>query len=176
MVILNLRIRDRARIRGLGRRMRGFYKQVLIDVAWFWHRHILRKHFTSGARAEYGYKPRTPRYVKWKRKHGVGQGKFIDLWLSGASRRQLMSGATVSATAGKAKLTMRAPWYFRNPNGQIQNRRNKKFSSKVQPNKPREVTAMSARDKQSMRRYASARLRFFMNSANLAQRTVHSRG
>lgn len=176
MVILDIRIRDRSRIRGLSRRMRGFYKQTLIDGAHYWHRHILRRHFTSSARGWYGYRPRSARYTKWKRKNGVGQGKFLDLWLSGQSRRWLMESASVTATSGRAVLKMKAPWYFVNPNGRIKNLRGKKFSSREQPNKPDEVTRFNERDRQDVRRFCQQRLTFFINNERLATREVMIRG
>ena len=141
----------------------------------YWHRHILERHFNSSARGQYGYQPRSKRYERWKRKHGTGQGKFLDLWLTGQSRRWLLSSANVSGTAGRVTVRMRAPWYFMNPKGKIVNARSKKFSSRSQPDKMKEVTTFNERDRQDIRKHSDVRLQFYLNQARAQTHiTTHS--
>lgn len=175
-LILGMKISDKSHLRGLGRFMAAIRKQVILDTANFWHRSILQRHFNSGARAAYGYKPRQQKYQKFKLRKGVGQGKFVDLIFSGQSRRWMQEGVKVAGVQGRVTVTMRVPWYFKNPRGRILNLRQTskglpapKYSSREQPDKPDEVTRFNARDRGDLRAYAGNRMQQLISKQRAAQ-------
>jgi hypothetical protein len=168
--VLGMKINDKSHLRGLGRYMAGIRKQVMLDAANFWHRSIFPRHFNSQARSAYGYKPRQEKYQKFKLRKGVGQGKFVDLLFTGQSRRWMQEGVKVTGTQGRVSITMRVPWYFKNPRGKILNLRQlskglpaPKYSSREQPDKPDEVTRFNAKDRGDIRKYAAGRMQELMD-------------
>lgn len=178
-LILGMKIADRSKFRGLGRLMAGIRKQTMLDAANYWHRSIFPRHFNSQARSAYGYKPRQSKYQKFKLRKGVGQGKFVDLIFTGQSRRWMQEGVKVAGVQGRITVTMRVPWYFKNPRGKILNLRQKlkglpapKYSSREQPDKPDEVTRFNARDRSDLRGYAAKRMQELMNKARSAPTTT----
>lgn len=175
-LILGMKVNDKSHLRGLGRWMAAIRKQVMTDAANFWHRSIMPRHFNSGARAAYGYKPRQEKYQKFKLRKGSGQGRFIDLIFSGQSRRWMQEGVKVTGTQGRVTLSMRVPWYFKNPRGKILNLRQRskglpapKYSSREQPDKPDEVTRFNARDRGDLRNYSATRMQELIAKARANQ-------
>lgn len=76
------------------------------DMALFWHAKKLAKHFTEAGAAEYGYRPRSLKYLRRKRRK-LGH---VDpnVW-SGDTKRNVLarSGARVSSTSKSATITLR---------------------------------------------------------------------
>lgn len=116
LIILNCKVENRRSIVGLRGKWGKINKHVLQKAAWRWHKEKLESHFTPGNNSRYQMQPRTRFYrTKVKIRRGTGQGKYVDLILSGRSLRALKAFATVSGTATAATLTMKPPGYFTRP-------------------------------------------------------------
>ena len=93
------------------------------EVGRYWLKNILPKHFEPGARARYGYKPRTERYMRSKAKtrHGT-----TDLVYTGRARDQLQSTGVVRGFPSRTTVTMLSPNYM--PTNQLTSaKRNQPF-------------------------------------------------
>lgn len=114
----------------------------VLKAAWehageFWHRVILKKHFTHAGAKEYGYKPRKQAEVRTsmtksgkirvRKLPSYDQRKFrkwghtYPLVWSGEMKRQVMRTRDVRSTAKGAKVVLHGPkhlWQFRKDYGQ----------------------------------------------------------
>ncbi len=79
-------------------------------MAWNWHTHDLPQHFRTGAAQKYDYKPRTPRYLRRKRRK---LGGTPPLTWSGLMRRMLQQFPRITKTQRHAVIRMTAPRYVR---------------------------------------------------------------
>lgn len=133
--------------RGMARDFNKARKEVNREAGVFWHRTILDRHFKQSARAEYQYEPRDERYLRKKRFIGVGQGKFMDLILSGQSRRFAQHNPTITSTSRSARVKMKLP--------------NKLIANRARPGTPSlidEITRVSRRDRQDLGDFMVTRL------------------
>jgi len=134
------------------------HKELLNDVATFWHHRLLPGHFTPGNEDRYDMEPRSPGYLKTKRRYGVGQGKYVANVFTGMSFRWLMTLFNVSGTSTQATVTMKAPTYFTNPaTGTFTGKNGRTFTISHQPDKAKEVTQVNDSDRSQMQKYMGQR-------------------
>lgn len=156
---------------GMGKRRWAKVTQTAhADMAEYWHKHILPRHFTPTARHSYRNKPRSKKYLDYKRKLAsrgtpqqgrgpVQMGGQIDNVFTGAMMRQLVQNNTIRAYPTRATLTMFCPRYvtMRTLDAATRARgveqgwtygKGKSISKTAgtQPDKAAEVTAMTADD------------------------------
>ena len=111
-------------------------KEVLKQVALFWHKELLPQHFEEGAARKYNYQPRSRKHNKRKRKKF---GHKIPLVFSGHMAQSVMRPPRISGNKKKATANLKGPRYL------FQFR--KDF---VQPDKAAEIIKVSRRDEQQM--------------------------
>ncbi len=163
----------RAALKNLGGTLAKGRKQLMTDIALFWHTEIFPSHFTPGAESRYGYEPRSKKYLAKKRKYGRGQGKYVSNVFTGMSKRWMTSLAKVSATGNTATVNMPAPAYFRKPFvGTATDPNGKTFTITRQPDKVAEVTRVNAADLQKIRSFASSRLQYLVNQGIKASKAA----
>lgn len=174
MIILDIGVKNSAGFTVDGRRwLRGITKQTLRHTAEFWHRTILAKHFAPSARFAYRYEPRNRGYLEGEKKdEGVGEGKIAYLRLKGKSRRFMLAFVSFSASSKRASVTMRPPFYFRNPfvGTRTDPRTGRKHTITRQPDKPAEVTAQTTKDKRLVRDEAAREMQRLMRETMPVQR------
>lgn len=122
-------------------------KQLMGEIGEFWHASILPKHFTSANR-EYHLQPRAEKYLRRKRRIGIGQGKYVYNLLTGQTQRRMTYEYKVTATSRHATVRMNAPAYFTDPNDPNGN----------QPDKVKETLEVSSRDVALLTTFAHRRL------------------
>lgn len=161
MIILDIKIRDRCFIRGLGRALGRFQYLALVAAAIEWHSNVLPRHFTPGNESRYRFEKRNTLYEKViKRKLGVGQGKFVALTLKGRSERFLRSFYTIGGNKNRVTVRMTGPRYFTNPFiGSFKDPATGKTKRITrQPDKPAEATRVSDDDRLRLQRVAQRAL------------------
>jgi hypothetical protein len=156
IVSLALDVHDSSGMRGMTTAWRRIVREVLREVAQHWHAEILDQHFSGRNRTEYRHEPRTRWYLSvWKPRKGSGTGRYADLVLTGRSWRAAKLGR-VSVRAGAAVLTMAMPAYFTTPFvGTIRGPGRPRRITR-QPDKVRELTTISLRDRAALVRRARA--------------------
>ena len=128
--------------RGMGRRIwSDIKKNAHAEIAAYWHKHFLRKHFQPSARSLYGYRNRSRKYLRRKEflaNHGraflaapIQMGGKVDLVFTGAMSRQLIANNTIKAYPTRATLIMTGPRYV-----------TMRVWRMNQPDKAAEITAM----------------------------------
>lgn len=156
----------RKSLRALGHSLTKVRKELMADIALFWHTEIFPAHFTPGAETRYGYEPRSKKYLAVKARKGVGQGRYAANIFTGQSRRRMTQLKTITSTSGTATVRMDAPTYFRKPAvGTFPKPGGGTFTIKRQPDKVAEVTRINAADLQKIRTFASTRLQFLINGS-----------
>lgn len=141
-------------------------KELNMEIAQHWHAEIFPSHFTPGAESRYSYEPRTKWTKRKKLQIGTGQGKYVSDVLRGKSQRMMQQLATASGTAGHVTVKMPAPAYFTHPFiGDFVVGRHKVIPITRQPDKPAEVTRVSAADMTSLRIFANRRLQELVDGA-----------
>ena len=155
-MFVQLRIFTQNPPKGLGRRFAQLKRETLKQVAWYWHANILQRHFTPGNSARYRMAQRNSKYKeRAKARLGIGQGKYVDLILRGASYRRMKHEASVTGTQYYATLRMNAPTYFSKPFiGTYTSESGRLRHVGKQPDKPGEVKQVSADDRQQLTRFA----------------------
>lgn len=142
----------------------GVHKELMKDVATFWHHRLLPGHFTPGNESRYGMEPRTKGYKARKARLGVGQGRYVSNVFTGMSFRWLMTMYAVSGTANTATVKMKAPTYFTSPAvGTFKDKNGRSFTIKRQPDKPKEVTQINDADRSQMQQYMGRRYGELLN-------------
>lgn len=157
LVILNCKLENRRSIVGMRGKWGKVTKFVLQKTAWEWHKKKLESHFTPGNSSRYQMQPRTSFYrAKVKIRRGTGQGKYVDLILSGRSLRALKAFATVTGTATAATLTMKPPGYFTRPfvGSYRDPKTGRQKVIRQQPDKVAELKRISPDDRASLVRFA----------------------
>lgn len=89
-------------------------KPVLQEAVDYWHSNFMPKHFEPGAPQRYGYRGRTPKYLKAKYRaalRGKPQARN-PLTFSGKMREMVTQMITISGTNKKAVGTMKGPQYL----------------------------------------------------------------
>lgn len=174
MIILGVDVLDKSIIRGLGRKFGGFQKQAIREGVEDWHSHTLAKHFTPGNRGRYRIAVRSQLYTKEiKPAKGTGQGRYVDLQLSGKSRRFMQAFYTITGSKDRMTLTMKPPGYFTNPfiGSWTDPDTGKTKRITRQPNKPDEATQTNNEDRERIRRVVNDRLLALVNAAQAERRT-----
>lgn len=94
----------KAKAKGMSKAVKASLKNVTLE----WVAKVLPGHFRPGAAARYGFKPRTPEYIK-ARKRVTGGDQ--DLVFTGNTRDTVTQGARISGSAKKFAYRATAPWY-----------------------------------------------------------------
>lgn len=95
----------------IGRKMRTQVGRVCGEGVRFWHQEYLKKqHFGPGARARYGYKPRSKAYSIRKSRAKPGAP---DLVWSGLTRKQATRAIFINTRGTRAVGTMIVPSYIK---------------------------------------------------------------
>jgi len=127
-------------------------------VGVFWHRYILRKHFTAAGAQEYGYQPRTAKYVARKLRK---KGHSRPLVWSGATETQALRWREIGSTSKGARVVLRGlpahVWMSQHATGRAS-----------RPNMPLELMTVSERDAQACARILDG---FIQGEANKPGRT-----
>jgi len=160
-IILDLQTRPRRRLVGLQQTYGKLIAEIVRNTAQHWHREIFPRHFGARNRSKYNFAPRSRLYTeKIKRFAGVGEGKFRDLVLSGASQRALRNLVQITGTSKRAVVRMSAPSYFDRPfvGSWIDPKSGRRKTVTRQPDKPAEVLRIDPEDAADIRRFAGDRL------------------
>lgn len=168
-IILDIEI-DQSQLRGLRRAVPRIMKRLLQDTAQEWHDSILRQHFVWTAARRYHHSPRSPFYRDViKKRDGRGQGRYVDLWQRGKSRRYMWALYKVTGTQRRATLRMKAPIYFKHPFVGVVTDQKTGQQRRItkQPNKPKELTAIDTADRVHLRRFADRRLQRLLQHARM---------
>jgi hypothetical protein len=180
-VVLGIEIQNRTSLGGeMKRELNRIRKMVMQDVAREFAEDHIVPHFTSANRARFSHEKRNDVYLnEIKRKNGDGQGKYVDLQLSGRSKRQVMATIRITATKDKATVRTTAPGYFakpfvgtfmkqeRQPNGKI-----RQVLKRVtrQPDKVKELGTIDRKDVDTLTRFALRRGRMYWREAKAERR------
>ncbi|HEY1064809.1 MAG TPA: hypothetical protein VGE52_01810 [Pirellulales bacterium] len=99
------------------REWRTATKASTAEMGRRWHSKYARLHFTPQAEKRYGYKPRTTRYKRNKRKLAergkVQSGGVVPLVFSGLLREALLTHATIRSFPTRATVVMTVPRYVK---------------------------------------------------------------
>lgn len=166
MFVLGIELANANEFRGIGIRWARIRKLALADVAKEWHRTVLHRHFTPHNRSRYRLAQRREIYMKKiKVMKGQGQGKFVELLLSGKSERWLKVFHAISSTGNMATLRMKPPSYFTNPfiGSFTDKKTGKRKTVRRQPDKPDETTQVNDPDRATLREYMQERMQFYVS-------------
>jgi hypothetical protein len=160
MSILSMGIKYTGPVPGSSNMRQSQFNQIVrdawIEVAHFWHEHILPKHFTEEGGREYGYMARKGDQVSGKAFNSTYQGKKLKkwghqkplVWSGELEQKSHVAGITATATSSgsQCKTTLpncqKANW--KNPNTKI--------------DMPDELTRFSEADREIIVRMFNARL------------------
>ncbi len=114
-------------------------KAGMYRTARFWHRQLLKKHFTINGRMEYKYAPRS---VGYRRQKFNKQQHANPLEYTGDTKRKALSIEDIRATSRSGTVVLRdLPWYIR-------------FSENIDrlPDMVKEITTISDKDRELLGR------------------------
>lgn len=96
------------------RKLAKIREQAYAAVGEMWFKNILPKHFEEGADLEYNYKPRSPRYIKRKRRLAARGLKYKNkpLQYTGNTKNMATSRARIAATGNQCTVTYTVPSYI----------------------------------------------------------------
>jgi hypothetical protein len=155
----------------IGRRLRTTAMQYAnYQVAAYWHRKILPRHFEKYNRRRYKHKKRKAPYSRIKRWMAQGQqfydpktgqlekvrvrkSGFVDVVRSGATERKAERSRTIRPTATGFTLRMRVPTYI------TQRRKRANY-----PNMKREISEITSREATDMAREWWKHYRIFLEA------------
>lgn len=115
------------------RKLNGILKETFRSGGEVWFSRILQRHFRGGAASDYGYEPRTAKYLRRKTRQF---GHTRPLEYTGDMKRDLMRRAKITPTKSRVSVTVYGPRYLRPPG--------KPWGK--QPDMGAEITRMSSRD------------------------------
>jgi len=165
-VILQMEVEGGGIIREMGRGFAAARKTALRKTAEHWHENMLRPHFGPSNRTRFQHERRSKFYETIiKPKAGSGQGRFVDNLLKGLSLRFMQAFFTISGTKDQQTVTMRPPGYFAKPFIGSFTRDGKTKRITRQPNKPREVTTVDARDSKALSEFCAKEMTFGIQAA-----------
>jgi len=134
---------DGEAIWGDAKGIKPYVKATLQTAVYYWHRKFLGKHFRAGAAARYGYKPRSPKYIRRKKNKKHHSQPLV--W-SGDTRKSVRTSIRVGGTSKQATGRMVAPWYIK----MVPQKRNAPALgdeiARVAPVEMEEINAFMARD------------------------------
>jgi hypothetical protein len=127
------------------------FREALTDVAAFWIEHILPTHFGNQATALYGYRFRSDRYLKRKRRLRPDlippapfelSGQLKDYVMTNAQSGRMLANSKPVATSSKIRVTI--PVRIPHP---------------IHPKNRGELSRLNRSDRRQMRRYFMMRLK-----------------
>jgi len=86
---------------------RKILKRSWFETGRYWHRVILRKHFTRAGAREYNYQERTTEYKRRKKNKKKGKGENRPLVFTGALKRAAERVRDLRTTAGGVVVHLR---------------------------------------------------------------------
>ena len=113
MIVLNMKIagKDGGPMK-LKRGMGPIMKRTLVDAGRFWHRLILRIHFSSRARTLYSHRKRTRHWMAAKKR--ITRMVYpIDNLLTGKTKRLVSHAPSITGTSRMVRVRMTAPSYIK---------------------------------------------------------------
>lgn len=178
-IILGIEVENRTALGGkLRAELRRVQKEMMLEVGREFAREHVAPHFGPANRGRFDHEKRNDVYLKEiKPAHGSGQGKYVDLQLTGRSKRQVL--ATVRVTAVSDRVTVRAtvPAYFSKPFIGSFAKQVTTAAGKVrqvfkrvtrQPDKMKELGAIDDKDRASLQKFAVKIGRRLWNQAKAA--------
>lgn len=136
------------------RQLREMSRASHREAGEHWQRSMLPKHFQSGAAKRYGYKRRSPKYVKSKpNRPGVKKGGRVPLVLTGLTELLMRRRQIVKAFPTRATLDIPGPRYV------AMRRKDPRL-----PNLGEEITAVDQRDETELTALYDRRLTDLMNN------------
>lgn len=155
-VVLGIEIIDDSLIKSLRGQLASIKKQTLHDTATFFHEQIVPRRFTPRNESRYRHEKRNQVYKDHiKKRFGTGQGKYVNLTLSGKTKRRALLGK-VTAAQHRATLTVDTPTYFRRPFvGTFRDEKGRQKRVTHQPDKVAETVQISEAEKKELRQYAA---------------------
>lgn len=151
-VVLSIEVIDSSPIKLLRGQLAQIKKEALRELAEHFHKEYVPRRFTPGNETRYQHEKRNQVYKdKIKKRFGSGQGKYVNLQLSGKSKRRAALHK-ITGTQHQATLTVETPTYFRRPfvgSFRDENGRQKRVTH--QPDKVAEMVRISQQEKSELR-------------------------
>jgi len=91
------------------RRYKSALKQAYIHTAQWWFRERMPRHFTAEGGQEYGYEPRTPGYMRKKRRRRHTDDPLV--W-TGESRRKIKQIEDIKGNSSGATVRLNVPRHW----------------------------------------------------------------
>lgn len=174
-VVLRMEVEGGGVIRELGRGFNAARKAALHKTAEHWHETMLRPHFGPANKSRFAHEPRSQFYTDIiKKAEGRGQGRFVDNVLKGVSMRFMQAFYSISGSKDQQTVTMRPPGYFARPfiGSFVRDGVTKRITR--QPDKPREVTTVDARDNAALSEFCAKEMALGIE-AEAARRAARTR-
>jgi hypothetical protein len=151
-VVLGIEITDDSGIKLLRGQFAQMKKEALREIAEHFHQEMVPRRFTPGNDARYQHEKRNQVYKdKIKKRFGTGQGKYVNLQLSGKSKRRAAL-AKITGTQHQATLTVETPTYFRRPFvGTFRDEKGRQKRVTRQPDKVAEMLHITDGEKRQLR-------------------------
>jgi len=140
---------------------RAICRDSMVEVAGYWKREMLPKHFTANAKGTYGHDLRSKKYRDSK-KNDATRGKAImggvvDNVYTGASMRKMLGRAAIRGFPTRARLYLNVPFYFDIKfNRATVKRDGTSNRPSRQPDKPSEITAKTVTELKELRKVIRA--------------------
>lgn len=96
------------------RKLAKIREQAYAAVGTLWFNNILPKHFEEGADMLYDYRPRSPRYIKRKKRLAARGLKYKNkpLQFTGTTKNMATSRARIVATGNQCTVSYNVPAYI----------------------------------------------------------------
>lgn len=152
-IIMTCEVLDRTPIKILKRELSRIRREALRELVMWFHEVYVPRRFSPGNDTRYQHAKRNDVYKnRIKRRRGIGQGKYVNNVLTGASRRRAMAFAKATATANQATLRVETPTYFRRPfKGTTRNRKGGITTINNQPDKVAETVFIPRQELEELR-------------------------
>lgn len=165
-IVLGITVEGGGVIREMGRGFAKARKAGLVKTAEHWHQTMHRPHFGPSNRSRFQHEARTNFYTTITKKiEGRGQGRFVDNILKGLSMRFMQAFYTITGSKDAVTLTMKPPAYFAKPfiGSFVRDGVTKRITR--QPDKPKEVTTVDARDSKALSEFAGKEMAWGITAA-----------
>lgn len=151
-VILSVEVIDNSGLKLLRGQINQMKKEALQEVAAYFHEELFPSRFTPGNDSRQRHEKRNQVYKdRIKKRFGQGQGKFVDLLLSGKTKRRT-SLRKITGTSSGATLTVETPAYFRRPFvGSFRDSKGRQKRVDHQPDKVAELKQFTPEEIEKMR-------------------------
>lgn len=151
-VVLGIEVIDNCGIKLLKEQIAQMKKEALQEIAAHFHQEMVPRRFTPGNESRYQHEKRNRVYKdQIKKRFGSGQGKYVNLQLSGKTKRRA-SLKKITGTQHQATLTVETPTYFRRPFvGSFRDEKGRQKRVTHQPDKVAEMLRITDAEKRELR-------------------------